>query len=138
LSPLAPPAPSKREACMFRILTIVAALMFAVAASAHEGKGPHGGPVADAGKFYVELVTNADTLQVFVFEDASGNPVSVKGAKGTAILLVGDQKETVTLAPAGGDNELSGKTSVPAAAGARVVVMIQLADQPSIVGRLAL
>ena len=123
---------------MRRILVLVGMLVFAAAATAHEGKGPHGGPVGDAGKFYVELVTTADKLQVFVFDDASGNPVSVKGAKGTAILLVGEQKETVSLAPADGENELAGKSNVPAAAGTRVVVMIQLADQPSIVGRIAL
>jgi hypothetical protein len=128
---------------MYRIFRFVGVLSLAVpllvaTAVAHEGKGPHGGPVADAGKFYVELITNADRLQVFVFDDASGNPVSVKGAHGTAVLLTGEQKETVTLAPGDGDNELAGKSTVPAAAGTRVVLLIQLADQPSIVGRMAL
>jgi FlaG/FlaF family flagellin (archaellin) len=124
---------------MRKILGLVGVLLLsAVTAVAHEGKGPHGGPVADAGKFFVELVTASDQLQVYVFEDASGNPVSVKGAKGTAILLVGDQKETVTLAPTDDDKNLTGKAAVVPTAGARVVVMIQLADQPSIVGRLAL
>lgn len=125
---------------MLRFVGVLAVVVLSCAtmAVAHEGKGPHGGPVADAGKFYVELVTDGDKLQIYVFDDASSSPVSTKGAKGSAIILVGEQKETVTLAPEGDDNELTGKAATPAAAGSRVVLLIQLADQPSIVGRLAL
>src|SRR5882672_3400715 len=123
---------------MLRVLGVVGVLLFAVTAVAHEGKGPHGGPVADAGKFFVEIVVNADQLQVYVFDEETGKPVPVKDARATAILLVGEQKETVTLAPADGDDGLRGKTATAATAGARVVVMIQLSDQPSIVARLAL
>jgi hypothetical protein len=128
---------------MLRILGFVSvlalgALSFAVSVAAHAGKGPHGGPVADAGKYYVEVVTADNKLQVYIFDDASGDPVSVKGAQGTAIMLVGEQKETVQLAPADGENELAGKPATPAGAGARVVILIQLAGQPSIVGRLLL
>ena len=123
---------------MRKVLILVGLWLCATAAAAHEGKGPHGGPVADAGKFYVEVIAAKDQLQVYVYDDATGKPVAVKDAHATAVLLAGTQKETVTLMPDKDDNELSGKTSEAATAGARVVVVIEMANQPSIVARIVL
>ena len=56
-------------------LTLVAGLMAATAAYAHESAGQHGGRVADAGKFHVELATKGETVDVFL-SDEGQKPVA--------------------------------------------------------------
>jgi hypothetical protein len=108
-------------------------------AFAHTGNGPHGGPVADAGPYYVELLVKDSQLTVYVFDEQSNNPVAVAGAKGTATVLVGQQKETVSLAAGGGDpNMMGGKLGLSAGAGSRIVVLIELAGKPPVIARFAI
>ena len=90
-------------------LTLVAGLMAATAAYAHESAGQHGGRVADAGKFHVELATKGETVDVFL-SDGGQKPVPATGFKGTAILVVGGKPARVPLEPADG-NRLTGKAA---------------------------
>ena len=90
-------------------VTLAAGLLAATAAYAHETTGQHGGRVADAGKFHVELVAKGETVDVFV-SDEGQKPVPAAGFKGTAILVVGGKPTRVPLEPADG-NRLTGKAA---------------------------
>jgi len=92
------------------IVTLAAGLLAATAAYAHETTGQHGGRVADAGKFHVELVTKGETVDVFLLDEGQ-KPVPTSGFKGTAILVVGGKPTRVPLEPADG-NRLSGRAAV--------------------------
>jgi hypothetical protein len=90
-------------------MAMVAAALVALPVQAHEASGQHGGRVADAGKYHVELVAKGETVDVFV-SDGSQKPVLAAGFKGTAILVVGGKPARVSLEPAEG-NRLSGKAA---------------------------
>jgi hypothetical protein len=82
-----------------RTLTAVIALIFAVPAFAHEvSKGPHGGRVAKAGDYHVELVASTNTVDVFL-TDAGDKPVPPAGFKGLAILVIDGKSARVALEP---------------------------------------
>ncbi|MDE3749373.1 hypothetical protein [Methylobacterium radiotolerans] len=103
-------------------LTLAAALLAASGAYAHEAAGTHGGRVADAGDFHVELVTKGEAVDVYV-SDGRQKPVAATGFKGTAILIVGGKPARVPLEPADG-NRLTGKAA--AAVGERPKGAVQL------------
>ncbi len=107
---------------MLQRLTLVAGLLAATAAYAHETAGAHGGRVADAGDFHVELVTKGESVDVYV-SDGRQKPVPAAGFKGTAILVVGGKPARVPLEPADG-NRLTGKAA--AALGASPKGAVQL------------
>ena len=127
---------------MYRIaLFAVLLLASPLAALAHSGKGPHGGPLADSGPFYVELVVKGRDLQVFVFDDKTAAPVGTAGAKGTAVVLVGDKENKVALAPVAAEkagDEMAGQAPADIGPGARVVVLVEMPGKPTIVGRFVL
>jgi hypothetical protein len=122
------------------VAIVAACLMLAWPAigSAHQGTGPHGGPVTDAGPYYVELIAKENQLRVFVFDDKTDSPVETREASATATVLAGQDKQTVTLqpGPSGADgNVMVGQFGMNADAGLRIVVLIQLPGKPSIVAR---
>jgi hypothetical protein len=95
-------------------MALAASVLAALPVCAHEAVGQHGGRVADAGRFHVELVAKGETVDVFVSDDGQ-KPVPVAGFKGTAILVVGGKPARVPLAPADGNrltgNRLTGKAA---------------------------
>jgi hypothetical protein len=106
-----------------KTLLSAAALSIASAASAHEvAKGPHGGPVAEAGDYHVELVARDNVIEVFL-TDASDKPVPAVGFKGVAILVIGGKSSRVTLEPTA-DAQLAGKAAGPFPAVLKGVVQI--------------
>ena len=127
---------------MYRnIIFAVLLLLSPAAALAHSGKGPHGGPLADAGPYYVELLVKGSDLRIFVFDDKTSAPVGTGGAKGTAVLLVGQKEEKIALQPAAGDksgNAMEGTTPAAVGPGARIVVLVQMPGKPSVVARFAM
>jgi hypothetical protein len=90
---------------------LAAGLLAATGTHAHETIGRHGGRVADAGDFHVELVTRGATVDVFV-SDGAQRPVAATGFEGTAILVVGGRPARVPLQPVEG-NRLTGKAAEP-------------------------
>jgi hypothetical protein len=82
----------------FRYLTLGIALLAALPAYAHEPKASHGGRVAEAGPYHVELVAKDTAIEVFLI-DENDKPVDPKGFKGVAIFTVGGKAERITLAP---------------------------------------
>lgn len=92
-----------------KYLLIGALLAWSGAASAHDAKGAHGGRIADAGSYHVEMVVKSDTVDVFI-SDASEKPVATSGFKGTAILVVDGKSQRILLAPVDG-TRLSGSAT---------------------------
>jgi hypothetical protein len=91
-------------------IVALAAGLLTLPAQGHESAGRHGGRVADAGDFHVELVTAPEGVDVYV-SDARQAPVPVAGFTGTAILVVGGKAVRIPLAPRAG-NRLSGTTAL--------------------------
>jgi hypothetical protein len=124
-----------------RVLVAVAAILFPTLLFAHSGTGPHGGVTTDAGAYLVEVVAAGGQLKVFLFNDKTEKPEPAKAAKGTATVLVGQQRETVALQPddaAKDGNLLTGKLSLTPGPGARIVVQLQLPGQAAVVARFSL
>ena len=98
----------------FGHLILGAALLAALPAYAHEAKSLHGGRIADAGPYHVELVAKDKAIDVFIVGE-NGKPVDPKGFKAVAIFTLGGKAERITLAPSEKDR-LSGTaaTALPA------------------------
>ena len=94
---------------MYAKWLLIGVLTWSSAASAHEAKGKHGGRIADAGSYHVEMVVKSDTVDVFI-SDASEKPVAISGFKGTAILVVDGKSQRILLAPVDG-TRLSGSAT---------------------------
>jgi nitrogen fixation protein FixH len=115
----------------FVVLLIASLALSAVGASAvmaqhaHGAtKGPNGGQVEDVAGVHAELVATGSTVRINVLDEAN-KPLPTKGYTGSALVVAGSQRETVTLAPAG-DNVLEGTAKVPLA-GATVSITLKTA-----------
>ena len=99
-----------------RLMTIIATgfVLMASSALAHDAKGRHGGRVADAGNYHVELVANGDAVEVYL-TDHDNKPLPPAGYKGVAILSASGKSVRIVLAPADAA-KLTGKaeTALPA------------------------
>ena len=93
-----------------KYLLIGALLIGAGSAVAHEARGTHGGRIADAGSYHVEMVAKSEVVDVFI-SDADAKPVATSGFRGTAILVAGGKSQRVVLEPVDGAR-LSGSATV--------------------------
>jgi len=98
----------------FRYLALGVALLAGLPAYAHEPKSTHGGRVAEAGPYHMELVAKDTAIEVFLIGE-NDKPVDPKGFKGVAIFNLGGKTDRITLAPSDKGN-LSGTaaTALPA------------------------
>ncbi len=86
-------------------------VMIVGAALAHApAKGKNGGQQVDAGNYHVEAVVKGNTIDVFI-TDHDEKPISTKGFKATAVLIVKGKPAQISLAPRG-DNMLTGTSAV--------------------------
>ncbi len=107
-------------------------------------KAPNGGQLRMAGVYHFELVLandqqrehqhdtkqeNENQILIFV-TDHAGTKIPTAGATGTATIMSGKQKATVTLIP-DGDNKLKGVGKFAASADTKVVVSITMAGKPA-------
>lgn len=107
------------------------AALIAGAAFAHAPeKGKHGGQQVDAGNYHVEAVVKGNTIDVFI-TDHGETPVSTKGFKGTAVLIVKGKPAKITLAPRG-ENVLTGTSPVELAAPIRGAIQITNGDNETV------
>ncbi len=112
-------------------LAALGVVLITGAAFAHAPeKGKNGGQQVDAGNYHVEAVVKGNTLDVFV-TDHGEKPVSTKGFKGTAILVVSGKPAKITLAPRG-DNVLTGTSPVELAAPVRGAIQITNGDNETV------
>jgi hypothetical protein len=98
-------------------------------------KATHGGQLAVAGSFSYELVVVKDAkeakespVQVYV-TDHAGKKLPTAGASGTAMILAGKVKASVTLQP-DGDNRMKGVAKYASSPDMKVVVSVTLAGKP--------
>ncbi|HWM83928.1 MAG TPA: hypothetical protein VNQ56_17860 [Pseudolabrys sp.] len=98
-----------------------AAMIVASAADAHNPRARHGGRIAHAGSYHVELVTEGKTVNAFLVGH-DDRAMSADGYKGTAILLVDGKRQRIPLAPR--DNRLTGDADTNLPEGVTGVVQI--------------
>jgi hypothetical protein len=123
-----------------RMFAACLVLVWPALGSAHQGTGAHGGQLADAGPYYVELILKETQLRVFVFDDKTDGAVHTADASATATVLAGQEKLDVTLQPGppgADDNVMVGQLEKTADAVTRIVVLIRFPDKPSIIARFA-
>lgn len=112
-------------------MAVAGAVLLAGAALAHAPeKGKNGGQQVDAGNYHVEAVVKGNTINVFV-TDHGEKPVSTKGFKGTAVLVVGGKPAKITLAPRG-ENVLTGTAPVELTAPIRGAIQITSSDNETV------
>ncbi len=103
---------------------VAASILLSAAAAAHEAKPKHGGRVAEAGDYHVELVTRPDTVELHL-ADHDNKAVKSAGYKGLAILVVDGKSQRIVLSPSG-DTQLTGKSAVTLPKAPKGVVQITL------------
>ena len=98
----------------FRYIALGVALLIALPAYAHEMKSTHGGRLAEAGPYHVELVAKEKAIEIFLIGE-NDRPVDTKGFKGVAIFNLGGKAERITLAPSEKNNLIgTAATALPA------------------------
>lgn len=127
------------------IVLAVAALTLQVGGAAAEAPrlkgladhepGPHGGAIADAGPYHIELVIDGSRLAVRLYDSAVklatghyGDPLPVAKIEAEAILLINSSKETVKL-EAGEPATLTGQSAATPDASLKAVIRLQVPDQ---------
>lgn len=90
------------------------------AAGEHDHKPLHGGVVAETKAADMELVAKPDALQLYLRDH--GKPLDVSKASAKLTLLSGEDKQDVTLSPAG--DRLEAKGTFQVAAGTKVVAVV--------------
>jgi hypothetical protein len=115
------------------VLAIVAALALSLPAIAQHKhgsqKGPNGGQMQDVAGVHVELVTSGSTITLNVFDEAN-KPVSTQGFSGSALVVSGADRETVSLTPSG-ENALTGEARKPIGSGSAVTILLKTASGKS-------
>ena len=107
-------------------LAFAVALLAALPAYAHDAKSLHGGRLADAGPYHVELVAKEKAVDVFIVGE-NGKPVDPKGFKAVAIFTLGGKAERITLAPSEKDR-LSGTAASALPANPKGAVQLTAPD----------
>jgi hypothetical protein len=103
---------------------MLAGILWTSAAFAHDPKPQHGGAIVVAGTYHVELVAKGTAIDVYLL-DHNDKPVTTKGRKGMAILVV-DGKSTRIPLESVEDKRLSG--TAPAAMTAKPKGVIQITE----------
>ena len=104
------------------LAALLAILLPALPASAHDPKPRHGGAIAMTATYHVELVVKDGQVDVYLVGH-DDKPVAVTGRKGVAILMAGGKSVRVPLEPVGSER-LSGKSADARPAAAKGVVQI--------------
>lgn len=113
------------------VLAIFGAVLIAGSAVAHAPeKGKNGGQQSDAGNFHVEVVVKGNVLDVFV-TDHGEVPVSTKGFKGVAVLIVNGKPAQIKLAPRG-ENVLTGTAPVALSTPVKGAIQITNSDNQTV------
>jgi len=117
---------------------ILAALAMFVALSAPlraEGvwPGPNGGTMVDAGSFHIELVVKNTEYRLNIYDHVD-KPVAVAQATAVLTVMVGEEKEKLSMQPVG-PNSLAGQSTLKRSGAAKVLVLLRVPDQASAIAR---
>ena len=105
------------------LAALLAVLLPALPASAHDPKPRHGGAIVLTATYHVEMVVKDGQVDVYL-TDHDDKPVAVTGRKGVAILAGRRKKRPhIRWKPAGAER-LTGKAAEALPAGAKGVVQI--------------
>jgi hypothetical protein len=112
------------------VFALIAALVLAVPATAQhkhgsDHKGPNGGPVEDIAGVHAELVVSGATITFHIL-DEDNKALPSKGYSGSALVVSGSDRETVTLTPSG-ESAMSGQAKRPVAKGTAISVTLKTA-----------
>jgi hypothetical protein len=107
-------------------IALAAALLVVTPSLAHEAKGPHGGRIADAGSYHVELIAKQQTVELYV-SDGSDKPVAATGFKAVAILTAGGKPQRIVL-EAAEPTRLTGNAAVALPAEPKGAVQLTTPD----------
>jgi hypothetical protein len=120
---------------LLRILPglLVVFTLLASPSLAQSWKGPNGGQMVDAGSFHVELVIKNADYSVNVFDHVD-NPVAVAQATGVATVMVGEEKEKVTLQPVAA-NTLTGTGALKRSGPTKILVLLRVPEQATAMAR---
>ncbi|HZQ11832.1 MAG TPA: hypothetical protein VFB31_03380 [Pseudolabrys sp.] len=105
---------------------IVAVLWSGAAFGQHahgDQKGPNGGPMHDVAGVHAELLISGNTLIINIFDEGN-KPVATAGFSASALVVLGTERETLTLVPSGG-NAFKGELKRPAAKGGTITITLK-------------
>src|ERR1044072_469347 len=116
------------------VVSMIVALAFTVPALAQHKhganhKGPNGGPVEDVAGVHAELMVSGSTITLNIL-DEDNKPLPSKGYTGSALVVSGGERETITLAPSG-DSAMKGDARKPIAKTAAITVTLRTAAAKS-------
>lgn len=97
----------------------------AVAQHAHGQKGPNGGQMEDVAGVHLELLTSGPSIILNVFDEAN-KPMQTKGFSASALIVLGADRETLTLSPSG-ENALKGDAKKTIGKGAAISITVKTA-----------
>lgn len=124
----------------FKTLILAAAMVASPLALAHDDayldtqKAPNGGQMRMAGPYHYELLVakgaavGSDSPIIVYVTDHAANKISTAGASGTATILSGKQKTSITLRP-DGENRLKGSGKYTSGTDMKVIVSVTLAGK---------
>ena len=114
-------------------LAFIAALVLTSPAGAQHAhsdqKGPNGGQMEGVAGVHAELLTSGNTITINIFDEGN-KPITTKGYVGSALVVSGAERETVTLNPSS-ENSLKGETKKPVGTGAAVTITLKTAGGKS-------
>jgi hypothetical protein len=121
---------------LFRLFWSVAAMVALLGPHAwaqNSWSGPNGGIMVDAGGFHVELLVKNTEYRVNVFDHVD-KPILVASATAVATVMVGDDKEKLSLQPVAA-NTFSGTGTMKRSGAAKVLILLKVPDQATAIAR---
>ncbi len=117
------------------ILAAVAMILALRTPSAAEGvwQGPNGGMMIDAGSFHIELLVKNTEYRLNIYDHVD-KPVAVAQATAVLTVMVGEEKEKLSMQPVG-PNSLAGQGAMKRSGAAKVLVLLRVPDQASAIAR---
>ncbi len=117
------------------ILAATAILVSLTAPSLSEGvwPGPNGGTMVDAGSFHIELIVKNTEYRLNIYDHVD-KPVAVAQATAVLTVMVGEEKEKLSMQPVG-PNSLAVQGAMKRSGAAKVLVLLRVPDQASAIAR---
>ncbi len=117
------------------ILAAAAILVSLTAPSLAEGvwPGPNGGTMVDAGSFHIELIVKNTEYRLNIYDHVD-KPVAVAQATAVLTVMVGEEKEKLSMQPVG-PNSLAVQGAMKRSGAAKVLVLLRVPDQASAIAR---
>ena len=119
-----------------RVILAASAMFVALSApSLAEGVWPcpNGGTMVDAGSFHIELVVKNTEYRLNIYDHVD-KPVAVAQATAVLTVMVGEEKEKLSMQPVG-PNSLAGQSTMKRSGAAKVLVLLRVPDQASAIAR---